>query len=97
MGACSKFMTLRGDLTKTQVMDRFYERQEDDREEYGNDPYNGSWTTFEDIEFIGGVWKDGPQAERYILDHAEKWGNALAVQVQEENKCFWLIGGWAAE
>ena len=97
MGACSKFMTLTGDLTKTQVMDRFYERKEYDREQYGNDPYNGSWSTFGDIEFMDGTWYDGPRAERFILDHTKKWGNALAVKVEEGCKCFWLIGGWAAE
>lgn len=97
MGASSKFMSLNADLSKEQVEKIFEERQEEDRDYYGNDPYNGSWTTFCGIKFISKVFDTEDGAVDYILENAEKWGYALAVKVEEPNNCSWLIGGWAAE
>lgn len=72
MGASSRFMTLNGDLTKEQVKNSFYEKQENDRQEYGNNLYNGSFTTFCDIEFKNRSFSNESDAIDYILNKQEK-------------------------
>jgi len=65
---------------------------------YGNNPYNGSFSTMSGLRNSSKVFSDRIEAERYIEDNTEKWGCALAVEVREENKKpYTLIGGWAAE
>lgn len=97
MGASEKTMSLDGKLTEEQVKQRFYDRQQYDREEYGEDPYNGSFTTFDGIKFASKQFTNWQEARDYILDNTKKWGNALAVKVNEDEHDYWLVGGWAAE
>jgi len=97
MGACDKFMTLKGDMTKEQVKEVFYKRQEEDRWEYGNDPYNGSFTTFSGIEFKWQKYDNEDDAGSFVLDKQEKWGPAFAVKVENDTQNIWVVGGWAAE
>lgn len=97
MGASDRFMTLDGNLSKEHVKEKFYERQEEDRYYYGNDAYNGSFTTFNGIEFKWQKYDDENDARTFILDKQEKWGPAFAVKVENENQNIWVVGGWAAE
>lgn len=97
MGATDRFMTLKGDMTKEQVKEAFYKRQEEDRWEYGNDPYNGSFTTFSGIEFKWQKYDNENDARSFVLDKQEKWGPAFAVKVENDTQNIWVVGGWAAE
>lgn len=97
MGSCEKTMTLDGKLTEEQVKQKFYDLQEEDRDEYGRDPYNGSFSTMNGIKVTSKQFTDWNKATEYILDNTEKWGNALAVKVDADDHDYWLVGGWAAE
>lgn len=98
MGACEKTMTLDGCLSFEQVKEIFKDRQEQDRYDYGNDSYNGSFTTFNGIKNCLRTFNSYNEAQSYILDNSEKWGYALAVNYMETNGVKkWLVGGWAAE
>jgi len=67
--------------------------------EYGHNSYNGTFSTMEGLTIkIDKVFPTRDSAEDYIADNTEKWGNAMAVTVKEDNKePYTLIGGWAAE
>jgi len=65
--------------------------------EYGHDSYNGTFSTMSGVSVVNRTFSNRDNAEEYIIDKAEKWGDALAVTVKEEGKePYTLIGGWAA-
>lgn len=98
MGASEKTMTLDGKLTEEQVKQKFYDRQEEDRDYYGTDPYNGSFSTFNGIVFCVRTFTNEDEAVDYILEESKKWGPAIAAKYKvSETEFKWLIGGWAAE
>lgn len=96
MGAHDIFMTVKGDKTEEEVKARYYERKEDDRDYYGNDPYNGTFSTLGGIDIRSLSFSTRDEAEEYILNKTDKWGNAIAVRVINDAENYWLIGGWAA-
>lgn len=96
MGACSVFMTVNSTDIET-VRNAFADKQERCRDEYGNDPYNGTFSTFHGIDLDYKKFVNENEARRYILDKSEKWGNAIAVIVDDEKGRRVMIGGWAAE
>lgn len=96
MGAHELYMVLKGNLTENEVKNKFYERQENDLKEYGENPYNGSFSTFCGIDIKQLIFSSRLEAENYILNKSEKWEKALAVKILNEQEDFWLIGGWAA-
>lgn len=98
MGASEKTMTIKGELSFDEVKEIFYQRQEEDRDYYGRDPYNGSFTTFNGIKNCYRSFDHYNEAVDYILGNSEKWGEALAVKYKgTNNELKWLVGGWAAE
>jgi hypothetical protein len=73
-------------------------RVEEDWYENGHDPYSGGIGTMgDDLVFTGLTFKNSEEAEKYILDHHEKWRPALVVSFKEDGKQYWMVGGWAAE
>ena len=96
MGA--HFLTMTVESTdKETVRKEFRARQAEDEYEYGHNPYNGSFSTMDGIEFVAQTFTNEDDASDYLLTHSEKWGNALAVTVKEDNRePFTLIGGRAA-
>lgn len=83
MGAHSLDRMLGGTLTQLQVKDEFRKWIEQDRHEYGTDPYNGQWNTFRDVTFPASpVFDTFRAAQEYTLEHSTKWENAVAVKYQ---------------
>ena len=87
------------ETNRDDIVKKFNEIVDECIYEYGHDSYNGTFSTMDGISIkIEKVFSDRDSAEDYICNNTEKWGNALAVMVKEDNKePYTLIGGWAAE
>jgi hypothetical protein len=49
------------------------------------------------LKFVEGVaFADERAADEWICNHAEKWGEALAVPLQRPGGDTYLIGAWCA-
>lgn len=53
---------------------------------WGNNPYNGSWSTLDALEFLNMEFPDARSAYRHLIGLADrgmlrKWGNAIAVVI----------------
>ena len=97
MGACSNFITVKS-TDREKVKEAFNEKREADIWEYGHDAYSGTFGTFSGLAFTGKTFATEGEAREYILDHSEKWENALAVTVASEKEGnYTLVGGWCAE
>lgn len=62
-----------------------------------NEGYTGDIDTLDGIKFADKIFNNRKDAQKYVLDHTEKWGHALAVQYKDGATKKWLIGGWLAE
>lgn len=87
------------ETNRNDIVKKFNEIVDECIYEHGHDSYNGTFSTMGGLSIkINKVFSDRDSAEDYICDNTEKWGNALAVTVKEDNKePYTLIGGWAAE
>lgn len=87
MGAHSLERSLPGKLVFAEVQKEFSKWHAADRQEYGNDPYNGSWSTIRGIQQGSATALIGAEAaQEYCLEHASKWGNAVAVRYTHVTK-----------
>lgn len=85
-------------IDETEIEKRFKKLVKDCKKEFGNDPYNGTFSTMSGLCITNKIFYDEDSAENYIATHAEKWGDALAVTVEpDDKKSYTLVGGWAAE
>jgi len=84
---------------RPQITKKFNEIVDQCIYEYGHNSYNGTFSTMEGLTIkIDKVFPTRDSAEDYIAENTEKWGNAMAVTVKEDNKePYTVIGGWAAE
>ena len=98
MGASSGFLNFES-TDKEQVQKEFSEYRQECLYEYGHNAYSGSFATLQDtLIFNSREFTDKREAQEYILDSTEKWGNAIAVTIKEEGKePYTLVGGWLAE
>ena len=97
MGA--SLVTRKIDSTDSKEVKRQYlEMWEEAREYYGSNPYSGSFSTLQkSVDFVYQIFPSEAEAEDYICDKQEKWGNAMAVIIKEGNKQpYTLLGGWCA-
>lgn len=75
----------------------FRKRRKYDLYEFGHDSYSGTFGTFTGVRLqLQKVFSSRADAEKYILEHDTKWGDAIGVTVKENGKSYVLIGGWAA-
>lgn len=98
MGAHNIAITADGSRTPKQVQEYFDRLVDNDREQFGSDPYSGSWATFRSVSVITDkTFEDRKSASEYCLNHSEKWYNAVAVKFKgKDGNVRWLIEGWAA-
>ena len=86
MGAHTIENRLSGTLKRQEVRAEFEQWRENDREEYGTDAYNGSWSTIPELKFEDTkVFSNYVDAHGYAMDRAEKWSHAVAVQYFDRN------------
>lgn len=98
MGAAFNEMTLPGDLTWNEVVDRFEQEQEDDRYENGHS-YSGGFGMARGLtnHMRQGVFPDQNQARDWLIDNCQKWQDARAVSyLNKEGQEHWMIGAWCA-
>lgn len=94
MGGEAYVVTLKGDADIKKV---WADCQEEDGRRYGDDPYNGSSSTFAaGLDIRQNIFPSYNDAEEYILEEHQKWSRAIAVQYRVGNRVKWAIGGWAA-
>lgn len=96
MGACSNFMTIQT-IDRAEIKKEFKEYVEELIYDYGHDPYNGTFSTCSGLTITSKTFENENEARDYILDHTEKWGDALAVTIKSDKGDYTLIGGWCAE
>lgn len=84
MGSHNTSHTFDGALTPTQLREAFLELQEQLVIEYGTDPYNGTFSTCDGLLIDESkVFDSEREADEYALQHAEKWGPAVAVRARQ--------------
>jgi len=79
---------------------KFYEKiVEQERIEYGTDPYSGSWATIERVMIVNDPYperkwtkKKYQDVSNWIADNTEKWECAKAVKTSKG----YMVGGWAS-
>ena len=87
---------------KAELMEKFRHLQDHCKQQFGTDPYNGTWSTLYGIqvedESLDKVDFGTDAIEGHMMDLCDKygcnkWGNALAVK----SKNGYIVGGWCAE
>lgn len=61
--------------------------------------YSGDWNMMSGLTNKTNVtFKTEDEAEEYLCDKAEKWGDAIAVMIvdEQDQPLYILFGGWAA-
>lgn len=93
MGANFNTMSATGD--KAAVTSLFDRVQEDDRYENGHS-YSGGFGMADGLEFEAApTFNTDQEADDWLVEHAEKWRAALAVQVAQPEP-HWRIGAWCS-
>jgi hypothetical protein len=83
MGANFQDYTLPGNKTIADVQQWFKQEQERCRDEYGSDPYNGTFSTVRGISFPNlSVFATVRAAQEWLADNTDKWECAKAVKVR---------------
>jgi len=100
MGANYVELKLKG--SHQQVRKLFESAQDDDRYENGH-CYSGGIGMARGLKFVSKSFTDEREAAEWIMDHAQKWEEALAVRIGEggqwstdDEKQVYLIGAWCS-
>ena len=96
MGAHNVNATFSGKLTPDQLRKAYFTMCEDLRDEYGTDPYNGTFSTIADLRIeTDKVFDSFDEADKYCLEHAQKWEFAVAVRYKhiEKKRSPWTFDG----
>jgi hypothetical protein len=79
-----------------QIKKEFKAIQEQDLHENGHS-YSGGFGMANGLEFRNESFENMVKADNWLLENAEKWDAALAVQFKDKNgKLKTLIGAWCA-
>jgi len=82
--------------TEKEVQILFEREQEQDRYENGH-CYSGGIGMANGLSFKSNVFQSDREADEWLMDHAEKWEDALAVIVREgDMKSHFRIGAWCS-
>lgn len=95
MGA--NFQTMKSSNTvRAEARKEFEAARDQDRYENGHS-YSGGFGMTTGLEFHDAPsFMNADAAEEWLDENAQKWGEALAVQVNEGDQKFWLIGAICA-
>jgi hypothetical protein len=86
MGACFHTEVFDGKLTQKELEKAYNARVEDLRSEYGSNAYNGTFSTLHGIHIETRVFETQREAEDYLDNVCEKWGNAVAVKYKDRRE-----------
>ena len=90
MGADYYFFTVKN-MDKRKLKTAFKEEQDQCRYEHGHGGYTGTVAETPDVELHKGLFTR-EAGEEYIYKNAQKWENAIAVTVLDDNKMYYLVG-----
>jgi len=95
MGA--NFQTMKSKTAdRAEARKEFEAAQDQDRYENGHS-YSGGFGMASGLEFNDEPsFMNEDDAEEWLNDNAKKWDDALAIQVNDGNRTYWLIGAWCA-
>lgn len=104
MGACDIRFTLKGDASRSDVLEAFKKKQLSDAEYNGHrEGYSGDFQTVHEVKFhtefpgCPSLFPSFNDAYEYCLEKAEKWVYVVAVRyTADDGKTKWLICGWGA-
>ena len=68
-------------MSTTELKKKFADYQEDERIEYGSNPYSGTMANCRGLDITGTEFKTECLADDWLSENAQKWGAALAVKV----------------
>ena len=77
-----------GKLAKNEVISKYNALVEDERYEYGNGGYSGTFATLSGIRVLDKTFASRKEASDYVCDNTEKRGPALAVKYQDTHEVF---------
>ena len=108
MGATNDSIHLPGDLDRATVTKKFHDYVEECQHDYGHSGYTGTMAEARGLVFTGKVFDSFSAANDYldggnnedgewVEGHCEKWGPALAVRVEMEDKQRWVISDLCSE
>ena len=94
MGA--NFQTMNVDNEdKEAVRAKFNKAQHDDRYDNGHS-YSGGFGMASGLCFDQAQFSDDDAADEWLEENAEKWGDAIAVRVNDSDGFHYRIGAWCA-
>jgi len=83
MGAVYSLEVVDGKLNETELKKWFDDHKADCEYEYGNNAYNGTFSTLRGIRVVPRVFDNKQAADDFISTQAEKWGDAVAVRFKD--------------
>lgn len=97
MGANFDYRVYRGKLF-SDAKSAFEGAQDDDRYENGHSYSGGIGMATGVTKVDGDVFESESAAYDYVVENAQKWGDALAVEFRDAagNTANWFIGAWCA-
>jgi hypothetical protein len=75
-----------GNLTNKELISKYNALVEEERYEYGNGSYSGTFATLSGIQVLEKTFSSRNEAVDYICDHTEKRGAALAVKYKDTHE-----------
>lgn len=93
MGAAFNMRTFTG--TQDSITKQFDKVQEDDRYANGHS-YSGGFGMAAGLSFTDEVFDTEDQAEKWLVENAQKWEAALAVKLRSEFDNTWVVGAWCS-
>jgi hypothetical protein len=92
MGASFVSFKMKG--AQADIRRRFADAQEQDRYENGHS-YSGGIGMASGLRFVASSFDDEKNAEDWLVDHAQKWEEALAVRLNGKPDEY-VIGAWCS-
>ena len=96
MGAVYSSVRIQAD-TQEELRNKFSELQDFLRYERGADYYAGHLGIKRGLTISENKFNNTDEAGDYLCEESDKSDPAVAVQVTEEGKTFWLVGGLCRE
>jgi len=96
MGAAFNYTTRPRTARREDLVEWWTDMVERDRYENGHS-YSGSWGMANGLECHPKQMSTEDKAHGWLLEHAQKWGPAIAVPTfDKDGKAIWAVGTWCS-
>jgi hypothetical protein len=93
MGACYDSIIIEASSI-AELKKKFRETQDSLLYEYGHNGYSGTLGECNGLKVVNKTFTERREADDWIADNAEKWEEALAIEIEEGK---YLVGGICSE